>query len=153
MTMWRDPSLVPLSHQHHNGLALVVLAERALAQDSGPEAIAAQARKVVNRYEIELRNHFDLEEQILFPAIREHIGELPLVEALLAEHRRLEQLVAALRDDPSLAQLQDFLSLLRAHIRKEENELFPDIQERLPREVLKLVGVELDARTVRVCME
>jgi len=151
--MWRDPSLVPLSHQHHNGLALVVLAERALAQDSGPEAIAAQSRRVVNRYEIELTNHFELEEQILFPAIRQHIGELPLVGILNAEHRNLEQLVAALRNTPSLALLQEFLSLLRSHIRKEENELFPDIQERLPREILNLVGAELDAKAIRACLD
>jgi len=31
--MLRDPSLIPLSHQHHNGLALCVLVRRSLAAD------------------------------------------------------------------------------------------------------------------------
>ena len=44
--MLRDPSLIPLSHQHHNGLALCVLTRRSLAADSSPGNIAKLARRV-----------------------------------------------------------------------------------------------------------
>ena len=44
--MLRDPSLIPLSQQHHNGLALCVLTRRALVEDSSPENVAKQTRRV-----------------------------------------------------------------------------------------------------------
>ena len=42
--------------------------------------------------------------------------------------------------------------MLRRHIRREENELFEDIQRRMPKEKLDSVAKEIDARAVRVCM-
>ena len=48
--MLRDPALIPLSHQHHNGLALCVLTERSLAEDSSEANVAKLARKAIDRY-------------------------------------------------------------------------------------------------------
>jgi hemerythrin-like domain-containing protein len=42
--------------------------------------------------------------------------------------------------------------LLRRHIRREENELFEDIQRRLPRKVLDALGAEIDTKAVRIPM-
>jgi hypothetical protein len=64
--MLRDPSLIPLSLQHHNGLAMCVLTRRSLREDAGPANVAELARRAVDRYELELANHFEIEEQILF---------------------------------------------------------------------------------------
>jgi len=43
-TMLRDPALIPLSQQHHNGLALCVLTERALESDQSAATIERLAR-------------------------------------------------------------------------------------------------------------
>lgn len=145
--MLRDKSLIPLSHQHHNGLALGVLVRRALAEDAGPENVERQARRIVERYEIELTNHFAIEEEVLFPAC-----PAALVSPLIEEHRRMEALVEKLRTEPSLAAVEEFLELLRGHIRREEDELFERIQRELPRETLDRLGGEIDARAVRVCL-
>ena len=51
--MLRDPSLIPLSHQHHNGLALCVLTDRALAANSTPASVQQLAQRIIDRYEIE----------------------------------------------------------------------------------------------------
>src|ERR1035437_2492930 len=123
--MLRDPSLIPLSHQHHNGLALCVMTRRSLAADSSPGNVAKLARRAVGRYELELANHFEIEEQVLFPAC----GELP-----------------------PIALLEQFCALLSTHIRREENELFEQIQRALPREVLDRAGSEIDRRAVRICL-
>jgi iron-sulfur cluster repair protein YtfE (RIC family) len=144
----RDASLIPLSHQHHNGLALCVLSRRALEADSSPASVAKVARKVIDRYELELVNHFEIEEQVLFPAC----GPLPIIAGLIAEHRALEALVAQLRTGPSPALLEQFFTLLSAHIRREESDLFERIQRDLPREVLDKAGAEIDRRAVRVCL-
>jgi hemerythrin-like domain-containing protein len=144
----RDRSLIPLSQQHHNGLSLCVLTERSLRQDASAANVAELARKVIDRYELELANHFEIEEGILFPAVENH----PLVPGLIAEHRQIEGLIDRLRAEPSAALLLEFTALLRTHIRREENELFGDIQRLLPREQLDSLGKEIDAKAVRICL-
>jgi len=145
--MLRDPSLIPLSRQHHNGLALCILTERSLRDDASPANLERLARKVIDRYELELTNHFDIEERILFPAI-----DSSLIPDLISDHRRLEDLIGSLRVRPSAALLLEFTDLLRTHIRREENELFEEIQRRLPREALDSLGKEIDAKAVRICL-
>ena len=54
--MLRDASLIPLSHQHHNGLALCVLTERSLREDPSPANVEKLARKTIDRYELERTN-------------------------------------------------------------------------------------------------
>src|ERR1700689_3577384 len=118
--MLRNASLIPLSHQHHNGLALCVMTRRSLARDPSPENIARLARRVIDRYELELVNHFEIEEQVLFPAC----GSMPLVRELVAEHRALEALIPPLATAPTAGGLEQFCQLLSTHIRREESELF-----------------------------
>lgn len=151
--MKRHASLIPLSHQHHNGLALGVLVERTLKVGATPESIQRLAAKCVDRFELELVNHFELEETLLFPAIVRELGTVPLVDRLIAEHREMERLAAALQASPDEATLLEFVTLLRTHIRSEENELFEDVQGRLTPDTMSLLGAELDARAVRICLE
>lgn len=149
--MLRDRSLVPLSQQHHNGLALCVLTRRALAAGASAD-LAALARRITDRYELELANHFEIEEQVLFTEIERNLGALPILADLLREHRELERLVGELRRGPSAGLLEQFCDLLTRHIRREENELFEATQQRLPREVLDRLGHLIDAKAVRICL-
>jgi hemerythrin-like domain-containing protein len=146
--MLRDPSLIPLSHQHQHGLALCVMMRRALGADSSPENVARWAQRAVDRYEVELINHFEIEEQVLFPAC----GRMPIIAELIAEHRALEGFIARLRVEQSADLLEQFCALLTSHIRREENELFEQIQRQLPRAELDRAGKEIDRRAVRVCL-
>ena len=120
--MQRDPSLIPLSHQHHNGLALCVMTRRALAADSSDSNVSQQAQ------------------------------DRPLIEQLVSEHRQLEKLVAMLREQPAAAVIEEFCALLSSHIRMEEKQLFEAVQRELPRQELDRIGAEIDARAVRVCL-
>ncbi len=146
--MLRDPCLIPLSHQHHNGLALCVMTRRYLTADSSQERVAKLARRAIDRYEVELVNHFEIEEQVLFPVC----ASVPLVAELVAEHRAIEGLIAQLRTAPTAALLEQFCALLSGHIRREENVLFEQIQRDVPREVLDRAGSEIDRRAVRICL-
>jgi len=119
-----------------------------MASDSSAENVEKQARRVLDRYELELVNHFEIEEQVLFPLC----GPLPLIAGLLSDHRAIEGLVARIRTEPSAELLEEFCALLTAHIRQEESELFEQIQRSLPREVLHEAGNEIDRRAVRVCL-
>jgi hemerythrin-like domain-containing protein len=145
--MLRDPRLVPLSHQHHNGLVLCVLTERDLNADEGAVTVERLARRAVDRYEVELSNHFAIEEDVLFPACRPE-----LTRPLIAEHRQLENMIGTLRTSPSPRVLREFTALLRSHIRTEENQLFESAQREIPSAELDRIGAELDRRAVRVCL-
>jgi hemerythrin-like domain-containing protein len=144
----RDASLIPLSHQHHNGLALCVLTRRAMQRDAGPESLRALAQRIHDRYELELVNHFQIEEETLFPAAAAH----PLVPRLIDEHRQLERLVAAITAAPSVSAIEEFCALLTQHIRTEENELFAFLQTDLSRETLDRLGQLIDVQAVRICL-
>jgi hemerythrin-like domain-containing protein len=124
-----------------------VLTERSLTQDSSVENVAKLARKAIDRYEVELTNHFEIEEQILFPA-----SDSPLIPGLIADHRALTAMIDRLRAEPSAALLLEFAALLRTHIRREENDLFEQIQRSLSRETLDVLGKEIDDKVVRICL-
>ena len=151
--MLRHKSLHPLSHQHHNGLALCVMLERSLAVDGTDDNVDRLACKVWGRFELELVNHFALEEDLLFPAIESELGTSTLVTGLVAEHRLMEQMAHGLRAAGSEMALLAFAALLRTHIRREENELFEHIQGRLKPETMERLGREFETRAVRVCLE
>ena len=152
--MLRHKSLHPLSHQHHNGLALGVMVRRALEADASAASAARQSARVLDRFDLETVHHFALEEELLFPAIEAELGPHDLVRTLIAEHRRLETLAARLREAPeNVSTLLEFIELLRIHIRTEENQLFEEVQGRLSAETLARLGAEFEARAVRICIE
>ncbi|MGC4048983.1 MAG: hemerythrin domain-containing protein [Paludibaculum sp.] len=111
------------------------------------------AAKCADRFDLELVNHFELEETGLFPAILAELGPNPQVDTLVAEHRAMEQQIASLRAEPTFERLQSFGALLRAHIRREENELFENVQDRLSEDTMRRLGETFEARAVRVCLE
>lgn len=150
--MLRDRALVPLSQQHHNALALCVLTERSLEGEASPETLARVAARAVDRWDLEISNHFAVEEEVVFPVIVRELGEYPLVDEFVAEHRQLEKFVDQLRVAPEASLLRQFTGLLRQHIRREESELFEDIQRRLTRQVLDALGAEIDTKAVRIPM-
>jgi hemerythrin-like domain-containing protein len=150
--MLRDPNLIPLSHQHHNGLAMCVLTRRSLHEDASPANVARLARRAIDRYELELANHFEIEELILFPAIENTVGMLPLVASLVAQHREVEDLVAQLRTAPTEALLERLCGLLAEHIRREESDLFQMAQARLPEPLLRELGSAIERKAVRICL-
>ena len=145
--MRRDSSLIPLSHQHHNGLALCVLTARSLKEDSTPENVERLARRIIDRYDLELTNHFSVEEEILFPACAS-----PLTDELTREHREMESFVEGLRAHPTAELIEQFVELLRRHIRREEDALFESVQKELPREMLDDIGRKIDAKVIRICL-
>ncbi|MBI1357781.1 MAG: hypothetical protein GC160_25875 [Acidobacteria bacterium] len=149
--MWRDPALRPLSHQHQHGLALTVVLQRALQADASPQTVRRLAEDVLRMWQVELAGHFQVEEELLFPAVREALAEPGLLDALIGEHRRIERLVDALRAEPTAEGLAELASLLAQHIRAEERSLFQQIQQALTPEAIADLGARLDAAVAKLC--
>lgn len=150
----RDPSLIPLSHQHQHGLAITVLIDRGLKAEPTREKGLELAGKVARLAEVELLGHFEVEERILFPAVRSFLDNDELLDALVAEHRVMRDLVrriADATDEERIPLLQEFGAVLHHHIRTEERQLFQQIQARLDAEHLAKLGREVASQVEAVC--
>jgi hemerythrin-like domain-containing protein len=107
-------------------------------------------------------HHTADEERDLFPALVERLGSTQELERLEAEHRRADELHAAvdqiglawLKDgilDPAkagvlLSSLQELESLYQEHIRIEEDTVFPRASACLPADVLLSIGRRMATR-------
>jgi hypothetical protein len=141
----RHAALVPLSRDHHSALVQA----RALRRTPDAET----ARAFLAYFDEELCGHMQDEERIVLPAAK--AAGVDGVERILAEHRELAALVDAIRSglrahgtasDPMCAAGQ----LIDDHVRYEERAFFEEVQKKLTREALQVLGRALDAeRTAR----
>ena len=122
--MRRHPALEKLSRDHQHALAVALKARR------GEPGAAEALREFL---ETEGYEHFALEERVLLPAFVPY-GDVedPRVVRMLLDHVRLRavdhlELVAA-------------GELLNAHVRLEEREIFPWIEEAMPEPALDALG-------------
>ncbi|MGW3044747.1 hemerythrin domain-containing protein [Kitasatospora sp. NPDC001159] len=108
----------------HEAVVNLIGAVRAAHRDGDVSRMAEAARRITAI----LGPHTEVEEHGLFPALA---GEFPdHIAVLEAEHRRIEAVLgeaaAVLPPDPTWPQrLLDVLGLLREHILKEQDGVFP----------------------------
>lgn len=127
--MKRHPSLQQLSRDHHHALVVAQALKRAK-----PETAAAAREGFLDYWTADGREHFREEEEILLPTFAGFANpDQPVVARVLIEHvliRHLADDVAA--DSPPLECLHRLGTELEHHIRREERELFPLIEQALP---------------------
>ena len=155
--MKRHAALVPLSRQHHDGLALGVMIQRGLPEGPGPASTAEVERlrtQALDLWQLEFRGHFEVEEQIVFPIAR-HAVEPGMVDALVAEHEEIRQRFADL-EQASVAEAGPLLGPLRTalvrHIRTEERVLFQAMQEALDEQQLEALGRSIEDALPSFCL-
>jgi len=142
--MLRDKNLIPLSHQHQHALALCVRIDRASPIPAGD--LEAWQTEIRQQFLPEITLHFAAEESQIFPAARRFPELIPLIEDLCRDHALLrEDFSRAQAGSISSEQLHDFAQRLSAHIRKEERQLFEQIQQLLGPHELAALGTKLEA--------
>lgn len=153
----RHPSLTPLSHDHHHGLALALRCRKqSLGQlkPMGAEGLRLRAAELREFFDKQLIPHFRAEEEVLFPLMRAAAPEsAALLDDLLREHETFRQGVEALAAGTGVSKLIfDLGDLLERHIRREERELFPLFEqyvessraEAAGREISKILATRAD---------
>jgi hypothetical protein len=136
--MKRVPALVSLSHDHHRALVVARALRRASA-----ETVAEDRADFLAYWDPHGRAHFRLEEEILLPAYAGYgDSHHPLVARALCDHVAIRHLAdglgASTTPPPSI--LHDLGIGLFDHIRFEERELFPLIENALPALALAELG-------------
>lgn len=132
----RHPSLVPLSHDHHHGLALALRCRKqALGQirPMGAPGLRERSKEFLEFYRGNLIGHFRAEEEVLFPLLRTAVPQSsPIIDELARQHDEIRRAMPQLEAGAGLAKLMfDLADLLERHIRKEERELFPLFEQNL----------------------
>ncbi len=143
----RHPALIPLSHDHHHGLALALRCRKhALGQinPGDPASIDACAAEASRFFNENLTTHFEAEETVLFPLMAAYEECRELVYRLESEHREFRGLVARPADPGGPRKfLFDFGDLLEQHIRSEERRLFPAFETLVPAADAERAGREI----------
>ena len=123
--MKRSDTLQPLSREHHTALTLAKACERAVLSDNADQ-VSATCQRVIQAFASELEPHFLVEEQTLLPLLKDAETH-HLVQHTLEDHRQLRALLGNLQQNDAVA-LQDFGRCLSDHVRFEERELFPALE-------------------------
>jgi len=155
--MKRHQALRDLSSDHHQGL---VQARRMIRAASGESAapqpqlaasgedveasqVAQVAREFLAFWAEHTEPHFREEEEVLLPAFAVYgkTSAKPIVR-MLADHVAIRHMVSELSSQVDGNQsysktMRTIGEMLRAHIRHEENLVFPLIEEAMPEEALQ----------------
>jgi hemerythrin-like domain-containing protein len=126
----RHPALQPLSRDHHVALVAAQRLRRA-----GDEDRAAARDAFLGFWHDHGARHFEVEEQVLLPAFAAHADpEVPCVVRMLVDHVRIREQAQRLADEPepALESLHALGTALERHVRLEEREVFPLIEDALP---------------------
>ena len=123
----RHAALQPFSRDHYVGL---VQAKHLTASADATDADRRKAvREFLDAWQSDIVVHFDDEERLLINLLDE-AGK----DQLLKEHGRLRELAAEANErrravDPGAEWVRELGQLLNDHIRWEERELFPSVQQ------------------------
>jgi iron-sulfur cluster repair protein YtfE (RIC family) len=137
--MKRHPALEQLSRDHHRALVVAARLKRASATD------AEQVRQsFLDYWEAEGRLHFREEEEILLPTLARFASpEEPIVARVLIDHVRIRAAAAELAGGVDLPALRGLGTELEQHVRRQERQLFPLIEQALPEPELIALAARL----------
>lgn len=117
--------------------------------------------ELLQKLEMEVTIHTQLEEQILYPAFKEAGGkeEKTMYHEAKEEHRAVDSLVLPdlKATDPSTLEFSGRVKvckeLLEHHIEEEESEMFPAARELFSEDKLKEMGQQMDELKSRLKKE
>ena len=143
----RHPALVPLSHDHHHGLSLCFKIRTGLKKDVETERVR---NYVIDFFDRHLKKHFSEEEEVLLKWLDKNNEKRIETEN---QHKSIYKLKEELEDNNKNHRnlLEIFEKELNAHIRFEERDLFPYLQEKFSSEQLSDIAKQLEESHTEFC--
>jgi len=130
--MKRHESLIPLSHDHHDGLLFCWNLRQGIKRAVDPARMVAYCHWFWAQH---LQEHFAEEENWLF------IPNHPLCQLALEQHAQIRSAIETLTHSPE--QIVHLANLIDQHIRMEERQLFPELEQQIPPQALAIIGDKL----------
>ena len=137
--MKRSPALAPLSRDHHRALEVALRLRRADSQ-SADAAIA----RFGEFWRHDGQRHFEIEEELILSALPASDPEWAQgVERVRRDHAAIRGMASDLLGpdgDPTPDDARTLGEMLNDHVRFEERQLFPLLEDRLPAQELEALG-------------
>lgn len=145
----RHEALIPLTHDHHHALAQA--RRLRIASEGTDEQSLEQAREFLEFFRADTIEHFREEEEIVFPVAIEDDTARPLLTRVVVEHLEIHSLVAGLAIDiaeghSTKKAARAIASRLEGHVRLEEGEVFPMLEQLASEEQLTVISRSLRSR-------
>jgi hemerythrin-like domain-containing protein len=142
--MKRHDALVPLSREHQEALLLaLILQKNAPVLKNMPSETQEKAGFALKLFRHKLQPHFIREEKMLDMTADIHSDIDRLTAEIKNEHLQLAAMFESLNKEINSDEELDLLGLaLDQHIRKEERQLFPLIQQHCSEELLNSFHLE-----------
>lgn len=151
--MKRSPYLVPLSWEHHSALVNANRIHKGIANEADVNIMQEFMEYV---WQTDLQPHFEREERLLGGNRNWMDVAEDLRNHMLSDHDAMDTLMKTLIATQRLEEkeviLADFAQLLISHVRFEENELFPAIEELFEESDLEIIGQKLKEEHVPGCI-
>lgn len=146
--MKRDPNLYPLSWQHQNGLMAVLLLKKGINKGADVQVMSDFIHSL---WEAELKEHFLAEEEALVPGNdKQH---QTYYQKLKTEHQLLAGMIEIIsRQEADLFLINKFQQQLEQHIRFEEREFFPWLEQHFTAAELEKMGAQLQHLPSKTCV-
>lgn len=112
---------------------------------------AEELRKIRDQVVTELIRHSAAEEQHLYPAVRDHVpGGDALADKEIKDHNKVEEALKTLEkmdtEDPGFVHtFRQMSNEVRAHIKEEEEDLFPQLREHTTPDQLRELGNKIQS--------
>lgn len=133
--MKRNENIIPLSHDHHFGLLCCWKIRQGLKKNIDFERIIKYIDYFWNQH---LKEHFKEEEEILFSYLEDEFSA-----RVAKEHQDLELIFNEIQKNTNVKNLENFANLLNDHIRFEERQWFPHLENHLSEDQLIEIGKAL----------
>ena len=108
-------------------------------------------REIAQKICAELTIHAQVEEELLYPWLKENLGDddMEMVEEAYVEHATAKDLIAQIEgasdiDEQFNAKVKVLGEYIKHHVQEEENEIFPEVRDQ--QEELDELGQEIAAR-------
>jgi hemerythrin-like domain-containing protein len=119
--------------------------------EDGKDGDEGARRELAERICAELKVHTQLEEELLYPWLRENLedDDMDLVEEAQVEHNGAKDLIEQIEgasdiDEEYNAKVKVLGEYVKHHVNEEENEIFPKVSDQ--QEELDELGQEMAAR-------
>jgi len=138
--MQRHEALAGLSEEHHHGLVWSRRLRKLTSRDT-EQSLREVIDQFLQVWEQEINPHFRREEEILLPVFaRTDMYWAESIREMLRQHVLLRRDVWLIKEDPQPHIIQRIGDLLQEHIRLEEREVFPLIQQHAEEHLLARIG-------------
>ncbi len=134
----RSKELAPLSREHHDGLLYVWKIREGLKNGASISKLKAYS---IWYWKQHIKPHFFQEEKILLPHMP---ANNELANRLQREHENIRELILNLDQEADKTTFIQLCDLINDHIRFEERQVFPFLEETLPTEELSNIFLELE---------